>query len=235
MDELIFDILKPGTGLTVAAVKGALDPAAKMERGAILRNLIASLVDNFHDANLALNMYRRSVAEVERRAERARTAGEKTRWTLLDPLPKIILGPRHEAELPLSLLRRTPPMHARTFVFSLDNFSKLLEALCREAGEPAELKSCHAAFEAKFPDLAGVRDSAHHPEKHVRWKVHGRSLPTNVLVTNGLRGDELVFTMANGQQGCVPVTEESMTTVQVVLQTVMTAFQWQGFASPLPE
>jgi hypothetical protein len=59
-------------------------------------------------------------------------------------------------------------VHARTFVSSLDGMRKVLAVLAGSSYVPGAARSHASSFDARFPDLRGVRDSLQHPEARSR-------------------------------------------------------------------
>jgi hypothetical protein len=95
----------------------------------------------------------------EQTRERARIEAKRARW--------------QSGQLPDAYAHRLPFVHARSCVYALDTIGKAIKSLARMPGLPAGVAQARADFEARFPTLVSIRDSAHHPEDRVRG-VRGR-------------------------------------------------------------
>lgn len=141
----------------------------------------------------------------------------------------------HEIE---RFLTAGPFLHARSFLYSLDNFQKHLEVIAKEPHAPENLKDASAAMADAFPNLVQVRNSAHHMEDRIRGlKTNEKPIlvqggegvpaePLGLLVVDSLRGTEYFCTMADGHLGSVDVTEKSLKSLQAILQYVLDSFEW---------
>lgn len=126
-------------------------------------------------------------------------------------------------------------IYARAFVYALDGFDRMLEKLCKEPGVPDRIAAIHASISAAFPDLRGVRDTAHHLEDRARRQAKSKPIPAGgVLALEVLDGTTFGSTMANGMFGQVDVSAESMEKFQGIMQEVLNAFEWWGCKEHLP-
>lgn len=249
----VFEIFTPGTWLQLA------------EREATYRvdDLLRNLKSQFFEANSALNLFHaeriRSTpqprpdhgAVYERRRQIEHELGAD-RW----PMPSF--EERNEisfqaevtakraywatGKMPRALESPIIFIYARAFLYALDNFDKFVGVLCTEPDIPKVISGLKDNIGVEFPDLRGVRNSAHHLEDRVRGLSTGGKVidlkPMNnslvsgqnikVLAMNCLQGNKYGATMADGHYGEIEVSPESMQKLQKILQAILEAFEWSG-------
>jgi hypothetical protein len=131
---------------------------------------------------------------------------------------------------------------------TLDTIAKTLRTLARMPGLPAGVAQARDDFEARFPTLVAIRDSAHHPEDRIRG-VRGRAgretpiatqpilsgaihAPSGgVIVLDMLDNNRYGGTLADGTYGEVEISAETVAGARQVIQQVVDAFSWRGPAS----
>lgn len=130
---------------------------------------------------------------------------------------------------------------ARSFLFALDKFEKYLAVLKQADGAPQQLAAEHQRLLAAFPDLRGVRNSAHHAEDRARGQVRGRPIALKpivspsmyapnggLMVMSSLENSRYGETMEDGHYGQVEVSIESLEKLGAVLGAVLASFNWSG-------
>jgi hypothetical protein len=141
-------------------------------------------------------------------------------------------------------------MFAKAFLFAFDSFYKALNVLAKNSLASATIAALVARMDAEFPDVVGVRNSAHHPEDRIRrLKTGGKTidvktpkkLATVVNATGGtffavqfLNGTKYGNTMADGEYGEIDVSADSLEKLRQVFQETLDSFAWGGFMSVLP-
>lgn len=184
-------------------------------------------------ALVARGMDAESISYIPEVDEQARLIAKRERWA--------------SGRLPDSYQHRLPFIHATTFLFALDNIGKSLRTLARLPGVPEGVRQVIASWPDEFPDLVGVRDSAHHADERAIGEARQRPIETKpidngaikvdgggVIVLGSLRGRNFGNTMADGHYGEVEVSEESARKAQALVQKVLDAFNWSGPSMHLP-
>ncbi len=258
---LVFELIYPGTWLDLP----------DRERAHQLELLLHLLETHYVDAAVALNLFLDAQAQVrtrmlttreewERDAERRRHLTEQLERRLAADRPQTAVDPRSYNELseraeiemkherwasgtpPREYIMRTPFLHARSFVYALDNIGKMLDALSKEPGVPPEVAAQRDSFYAAFSSLIGVRNTAHHPEDRGRGLGKGgkpldlkpidnemvKAPGGGVLVLDSLNGNNYGCTIADGHYGQVEVSAQSAQVAQQCIQGVLNAFRWKG-------
>lgn len=141
---------------------------------------------------------------------------------------------------PKEFIWRRPHLFAKMFVFALDNFERILEALSGDAKIPHGIGDAHAEMKKAFPALRGIRNSAHHLEDRVRgldrnkkialkpFQSGGINAPHGALVLSALHGTMLGYTMGDGSYGEIDVSRESMLILRGILEKALKSFSWRG-------
>lgn len=249
----VFEIVTPGTWLQLA------ESEASHRVDSLLRNLKSQ----FFEANTALNLFHaeraRSSSQTrpdhdavyERRRQIERELGADG-W----PMPSFeergeitfqaeVMAKREywaTGKLPRSLEFPVIFIYARAFLYSLDAFDKFVGALCTEPDIPTIIRSIKDQIGGEFPDLRGVRNSAHHLEDRARGiGTGGKTIdlkPVNnalvsgenvkLLAMNCLLGNKYGATMADGHYGEIDVSPESLQKLQIILQAILESFEWSG-------
>lgn len=258
---IIYEIEKPGTWL---------NPGNK-EDNCNLQIILMHLIDSFYETNLSLNLFleeriRNKLShDLERESwEKDNELRQKVKneveadysvddyYAKYDEINfqteiKFKKEQWSSGKIPSTFSNSLIFIHARTFLYALDNFERLLGVLINENGAPTELKNTHKCLLAKFPDLRGVRNSAHHKEDRVRGLNFNKKIDLkpisnglihapsgNVLITNSLNGNKYGSTLGNGNFGEVEVSEYSLIILGEILQEVLNLFSWSGSKEHLP-
>ncbi|MFS9773005.1 hypothetical protein U0Y97_19570 [Enterobacter chuandaensis] len=140
-------------------------------------------------------------------------------------------------------------IYAKAFLFALDTIFETLKKLASEPGVPVSLSRIRDDALGLFPDLREIRNSAHHLEDRVRFVGNKRQpIPlkiesfetTTVKSTGGtmvigmIEGNNYGFTMGDGKFGSIPVSPETLSMIQKVVQDVYEAFEWKGIKEHMP-
>lgn len=141
---------------------------------------------------------------------------------------------------PISYRRRIAFLHARSFVFALDNIEKSINVICKKAGPPSKIKDIKKAWEDAFSNLQDIRDSAHHFEDRARRRGRGEKAITvqpvhNEMVNGGaalflgsLLNDRYLMTLEDGTLGEIPITVGSLDQATRLVVDLIAAFSWEG-------
>ncbi|MBQ4658286.1 hypothetical protein HPB55_29905 [Klebsiella michiganensis] len=259
----IFELVIPGTHLNFKDKMLALK----------FKNLLEQLESAFYDANVALNLF-----DSQRAKEFYHDDSTPERWHInskkkqelkqkickerglslydydveLDAEVEIILKKEkwESGEHPLSHLHRVIFLHAKSFIYALDAIEKFLKVISEEQDSPHKIKLLHAQIDSDFPNLRGVRNSAHHPEDRARGLGAGKppqplklqtvdsdffSAPQEALMLGSLCETKFGCTMADGHYGEVDISKESMVKLQFIIQEAFNAFEWIGPKQHLPK
>lgn len=257
---LVFELEYPGTWLDFAPE----------EKGREIRNLLSNIESHFTEASLALNWFLSSISRPRPFPSQADWENESNRKR---EITESLVGPmtgmrdftqydeaRHQADilfkreqwskgtLPRNFQHSEAFVFAKAFLYSIDGIDRTLDVIAAIAGVPDMVKKCQVRFDAAFPHLRDVRNTAHHLEDRTR-SLDKRRKPiqlqsiTNsfinapgggVLVLNALNGTKFGSTMADGHYGEVDVHPSSMQAIQGVVQELLKAFSWHGPKSHYP-
>lgn len=231
-----------------------------------ISNQLSSLQSSFYDANVALNLFIEAQGEfIAKMNDRSLRERERTRRTELQMEAQFsstpnTLGPFGEIlQLETRLKREQwsmgiPPrqfwnkpmfLYAKMFLFSVDDFERKLKVLSDEPEVPAILADLHKQIMSLFPDLRGVRNTAHHMEDRQRGLDRNKAFtpqPTTTagihslsgLIFNNLEGTKFGSTMGTGYFGQIDVSDDSMSGLKDILQAVYNSFNWDGHMELLP-
>lgn len=148
--------------------------------------------------------------------------------------------------LPAGYESRIPTMHARSFVYALDEIEKALEILEKNANMPESLARIKQEWSAAFPHLSEVRNSAHHMADRVRGKrrkkdidpapvsVPGIETSGGVMFLNVLRNRNYGITLGEGVYREVSISRESLEVARNLVQRVIDSFSWEGLPTLHP-
>jgi hypothetical protein len=138
-----------------------------------------------------------------------------------------------------------PFLYAKSCLYALNTIAKALRTLAMMPGLPAGIAQARDDFEARFPTLVAVRDSAHHPEDRIRG-VRGRAgretpIATQpimnevvhapgggVIMLDTLNNNRYGGTLADGTYSEVEISAATVAGAQQVIQQVVDAFSWRG-------
>ena len=138
-------------------------------------------------------------------------------------------------------------MHARAFVFALDNITNILRKLAEEPGVPPDVPAARDDLVLKLPMVKDLRDSLHHVEDRGRGKWHGSAIVAapittgplqtaggGLMVLEDLSGSTFSGTAGSGAHASVDVTWATLEIVRDTIQKVLNAFAWEGDSRHLP-
>jgi hypothetical protein len=156
--------------------------------------------------------------------------------------------------LPKSVQRASEMIYAKSFLYALDGFEKMLRVLKELGTVPCALKEVHEIFiKEKFVNLTKVRNSAHHEEDRVRGlKSEKRKLVeiipepyagggllagmagVPIYVVSSLMGNNFTASIDDGHVATVEVSFDSLVKMRDSLQQVYDSFKWKGSPQVLP-
>jgi len=130
---------------------------------------------------------------------------------------------------------------ARGFLYSAAHIGSILRVLAGHRNYPV-FADDSSRFEAAFPDLRDVRNSAAHPEDRVRGiGLRGEMIDAKGIVQRGsdgaradvlfnsiLAGDRFGTTMHDGFYGEVSVSEQSVCLMRDLIEDVLSSVPWSG-------
>jgi hypothetical protein len=142
-------------------------------------------------------------------------------------------------EIPESFRTNAQFLYLKNFVFAADSIGDLLGVLSKNPDTPTAVKAAYAKFYAAFPTLKGLRNSAHHTEDRIRRKARNRDITPELVVKPGYTsnamslgtlgpGDEFGMTLADGSEGTIAVTRETLSKLRDHVQAVLDGFEWTG-------
>lgn len=252
----VFEIITPGTWLD----HDDRDWASQIE------GQLQSLQSQFFEANAALNLFasaqsiRPAFANRELRERDSRRRAEIRRsielerdgcmsrenWEEINFDSEVRFKREKWANgsIPREFEHNLPFLYARAFVYALDAFEKFLGVLAKQPNVPPGIAKLYARMADEFPNLRGVRNTAHHLEDRARGlgaenppqPLALKPIASNfinapgggVLVLNNLNGSKYGSTMADGHYGEVDVSPESLQRLQAILQELLFLFKWRG-------
>lgn len=253
MNKVILEITQPGVILN-----HEIDEGKNYEINSIVRHLI----DSFYEAHTSLHLFEDEYKNSSYMREYLRSKFALN-IELNDNLEKEIGqemdDPSFQKEVrlkrimwkngfqPLTLHENQILLFARMYMFSLDNFHKLLIKLNHpEYNPPSDLGKILDKFNAIFANLTQIRNSAHHLEDRIRRKkTHEKDINLKpidqdfiigtALVLNNLNDNKYGFTMADGSFGEVEVSMEKLIEVRSLLQEIIDLYEWSSVKIHLPQ
>jgi hypothetical protein len=119
-------------------------------------------------------------------------------------------------------------IYANSFVFSLDEISKLLGVLKKYLGPPNNVLEFISEYESIFGHLKFIRDSIAHIEDRSRGVDKcQRNIPTNLLILGGFRERRFGFTASDGGFYEIELSESTLFSAQRILQNIINAYNWE--------
>ena len=255
----IFEIIKPGTWLDYDDRDWSWE----------IENILLSMQGQFYEANLALNMFIQTIshdrtdfnreqreADANRRSEISREIEatfenpyDHNNWEEIYFRTEVAFKKEQwqAGRMPREFEHNQPFIYARTFLYALDSFDKFLVVLKSQSNIPEKVIELHKQLGDTFPDLRGVRNTAHHMEDRSRG-LDAKGNPIELkpidnkmikadggaLVLNCLNGTKYGNTMADGHYGEVDVCLDSMSSLRDIFQAVLDSFRWKGLKTHLP-
>ena len=147
-------------------------------------------------------------------------------------------GERNAA--PRAFMMQAPLMHARSFLYSLDNFYSVLIVMEKKPNTSGQFGIALNNIETEFPALRDIRNSAHHMEDRIRRKKTGEKnivvQPTvnesfvtsgQAMILDSLNGNKYGTTLASGQYAELEVSDNSMRKLQAIYQRLLDGLKWQ--------
>ncbi|NHQ90298.1 hypothetical protein [Janthinobacterium lividum] len=228
-----------------------------------MQDRLTSLESIFFEANMALNLFllphpiraRPTLEDIDRQVARKNEIKEKLERDFYEnpqigkikpdffDVERTYKRERWNAGiLPREMSSTIPRIHARAFLYALDNFNNSLKLLNNEKGVPDKLASAHYNFSKRFPGLKGIRDSAHHPEMRERQlNKNFKPIDTKPIsdgpfknqdgsffIVDNLDGSKYGGTTGDGDFAEVDVSVESMERLRSTLYEVYDSFEWHG-------
>ena len=259
---IIFELTKAGS---------RINQCSELSKNFELDKLIGNLIDTFFEANIALNLYLGEKENGDLYFEK-----QKDNWNA-DYELKLQLRKKIESEyqdsgnfgnyeeinykveiefkksmwakgrVPSGLKHKLIFIHAKTFLFALDNFEKQFKKLLEDEIIPKSCDHLYSRFIENFPNLKELRNSAHHHEDRIRGEKYGKKInlkPVSngfihapnggVLIINSLNGNNYGGTLGDGTFGEVEVSFESMSKLQSIIQEFLNSLIWEGGKEHLP-
>lgn len=260
---IIYELTKPGE---------RLNQSNEISKNFELENLIRHLINTFFEANVALNLYlgekqnsnlyyqkerENWESDLELKTElRKKIDLEYTTGNNFDKFEEVnykveIEFKKHiwnKGRIPSDLKNKLIFIHAKTFLYALDNFEKQFKKLLINETIPELCNSFHIKLIEHFPNLRELRNSAHHQEDRIRGEKFGKKIDLKpisnkiidapnggVLITNSLNGDKYGGTLGDGTFGEVEVSVDSMNKLQSILQEFINSLEWKGSKEHLPK
>ncbi|MEY8401536.1 hypothetical protein AALM50_24215 [Enterobacter kobei] len=151
---------------------------------------------------------------------------KRTKW-LQGSVPRQIESAEHQ-------------IYAKAFVYAFDTIVETLKNLKEREGVSEVVAKKIEEIKEAFPDLKGIRDTAHHMGDRIILKGrHGKRIETdggNVILNN--HGDGIFSTLLDGKykgtQGSIAINYDSLEKMGKIVQEVLDSFQWEGLREHLP-
>lgn len=260
---IIYELTKPGDRLNQSN-----DSSENFK----LENLIRHLIDTFFEANATLNLYLGEKQDNNLFFQKARENWnsdsnlknelrkkielEYSKDNIFEKYEEINYKVEIEfkkqkwnnGRVPSDLKNKLIFIHAKTFLYALDNFEKQFKKLLKNETIPKSSNSLHIKLIDHFPNLRELRNSAHHQEDRIRGEKYGKKIKLKpisnrlvhapnggVLIMDSLNGDNYGGTLGDGSFGEVEVSMDSMIKLQSILQEFINSLEWKGSKEHLPK
>lgn len=219
--------------------------------------LIDCLEQLVYEANAALNLFKR--VRCEPQSDRLGSGNERRVEIYKEIVMKSISdglspeGIRMQVEhiyknerwasgaVPFHFPRINALICAKSFVFALDSFEKVLAVLMKLEGAPPDLCNSHKMISEAFPYLRSLRDTSHHIEDRLRkldrykraielkeFDIGIMSSTGGFLILNTLNGDTYCATLEDGTVGTIDINQESLNKLVAVFESALASFSWIG-------
>lgn len=148
---------------------------------------------------------------------------------------------------PGGIVRHFAGIHARAFVYALDLFRRQLKSLAADSKLSAAFTQALQDFDAAFPELESVRDSAHHQDERSAGLAYRKAInlqPVNeagidasngVLVPEYVSNDAYRITTAAGTLGTVNIDDNAVDELHALLCRALRSLSWTGPSRHLPD
>lgn len=215
-----------------------------------IKALLSCMEDHFYEANVALNEFliadqeynerfavppsqhlkdiEKRKAELHRKYDNHPAFENKTPEVIEEFIDGIIKDEQwRKYKGPDRFLNIRVILNAKSFIYALDGFEKCLKKM-NDIDENENRIEIHGKFKIHFPEVLAVRDSAHHLEDRVRRKTREKKIDTDVLMLNGLIGNNFLMTKSDGNLGNVNISQESLRALKGIFDEVLNSFSWHG-------
>ena len=124
--------------------------------------------------------------------------------------------------------RRMPFHQANSFLYALDTFYKVFRTLTIIPKIKESAIGLFNQFNASFPHLSIVRNSAQHIEDRYQQKARGKNIKVEEgFYTCCLFNNQLGYTTETGKLHYVEISENSLRTVVDIFNKLMCSLEWQ--------
>lgn len=141
---------------------------------------------------------------------------------------------------PTQYVNALPLIHARSFVFALDNIHNAMRVIAMLASDP-NVTSVYEEWKSEFPEVPKLRNSAHHYEDRIRGvkrgerqidlqPVHSQAIeaPDGAVIVDALSGNVLSITGEDGNLASVAVSVDRLAVATVLVQKFLDQLSWDG-------
>jgi hypothetical protein len=119
-------------------------------------------------------------------------------------------------------------IYAKSFVYSLDSISKILDVLVKQTNAPNALRSLVSQYELKYGHLKHIRDSAAHIEDRGRALDRNlKKIPSKIIVLGSFNERRFEFTGSDGKCYGVDISESTLLSAHEILQAIINAYNWE--------
>jgi hypothetical protein len=141
---------------------------------------------------------------------------------------------------------RLPFLYAHLFLYSLDNFEKLLNVIPSGQGFPQGIDNIREGFNKRLPSLQKIRNSALHIEDRIRRyetpaqsktkiKMNLQPVRNNIingnfsaLIVGNLNGNKLSYTIDDGSCQEIEISIDTLNIAIETFQSTINLFTWEG-------
>ncbi|WP_186132487.1 hypothetical protein [Burkholderia gladioli] len=137
-------------------------------------------------------------------------------------------------------------IYAKSFVYSLDDFSNFLKIFSSMDQVPSSISLIYKELLEKFPALRGVRNAAHHPEDRMRGIKFekGREVLIDIkeidngilrspagsgnIINENLFGTQFAVLTTDGTQGSIDISPSTLAYFRDIFHLIVNEFKWKG-------
>jgi hypothetical protein len=148
-------------------------------------------------------------------------------------------------EIPESYKQRFPFIHAHSFSYAADRFTKLLFVVAQETGLD-HVKQLQTELGDKFPHLRKIVNSVRHVEERISRRsdtekkkmnlkpIDNEALkaPHGALMIDVLRNNKFGYTIDDGSYQEFEISQSTFEYMVNIFQRLINGFQWKGPARP---
>lgn len=148
---------------------------------------------------------------------------------------RVIRKKAEQGIVPRTYNHRKPFIHAHSFVYAVDSFSRFLDEICDYVATPQEVIEVRDQFDLRLPMVRKIRNSAIHLEdrsrryasasdkrKGQRMNVHG------FLGLGNLENNLLCYTIDDGSYQKIAISQGTLQVLAGTLNNALSAFPWKG-------